>query len=58
MPYVFEDKLPLSNPNDRHYVDKKNFTESLVCVGEDGEIYILSLFKDDYLKIHKLLNTL
>lgn len=57
MPYVFEDKLPLSNPNDRHYVDSKNFTESLVCVGEDGEIYILSLFKDDYLKIHKLLNT-
>ncbi len=26
-------------------------------MGEDGEIYILSLFKDDYLKIHKLLNT-
>ena len=57
MPYKFKDKLPLSSPKYVDYIDPEDFTDSIVHVEDDGEIYIMSLFKDNYLRIHRLLDS-
>lgn len=62
MPYVFEDIQDLSYSNyydftsSESFPNREDFTDSIVCVEDDGQIYILSLFKDKYFRIHKLLN--
>ena len=62
MPYIFEDiqDLRYSNYYDftaqQSFPNREDFTDSIVCVEDDGQIYILSLFKDKYFRIHKLLN--
>lgn len=55
MPYLLTDTLPLSSPNYYDYADAKDFTGSQVHVEDDGQIYILSLFRDKHLRIHRLL---
>ena len=62
MPYTFENTQNLNCTNYYDYTDSqvvtnsKDFTDSIVSVEDDGQIYILSLFQDKYLRIHKLLN--
>lgn len=62
MPYVFENIQDLSYSNyydftaPQSFPNREDFTDSIVCVEDDGQIYILSLFKDKYFRIHKLLN--
>lgn len=56
MPYLLTDTLHLSSPNYYGYADAENFTGSQVHVEDDGQIYILSLFRDKHLRIHKLLH--
>lgn len=62
MPYVFKDIQDLSYSNyydftsSESFPNREDFTDSIVCVEDDGQIYILSLFKDKYFRIHKLLN--
>lgn len=62
MPYIFEDiqDLRYSSYYDfttpQSFPNREDFADSIVCVEDDGQIYILSLFKDKYFRIHKLLN--
>lgn len=55
-PYEFQDTLNLKNPTDDSYVDKENFFGSEVKIGDNGEIYVLNLYKDDMFKIFQLKN--
>ncbi len=55
MPHIFKDAISLWAPEYTEYQNRGDFQESNICVGEDGEIYILSLFKDGYLRINHLL---
>lgn len=54
MPYQFDNKLHLGSPDYTKYVDAMDFTGSEVKVGDDGEIYILNLYRDKKLRIHRL----
>ncbi len=56
MPYIFKDTLSLKNIFDKDYIDEENFFGSEVKIGDDGNIYILNLFRDKKLRIHKLLD--
>ena len=62
MPYIFENTQNLSCSNyydftaTQSFPNRKDFTDSIVCVEDDGQIYILSLFDDKYFRIHKFLN--
>lgn len=62
MPYIFENTQNLSCSNyydftaTQSFPNREDFTDSIVCVEDDGQIYILSLFDDKYFRIHKLLS--
>ncbi len=56
MPYIFDDSLSKFAPLEPTFEkNHKDFFASVVKVGEDGEIYILNIFPDNIVKIHKLL---
>lgn len=55
IPYEFQGSLSLYHPLKKKFNDKENFFGSEIKIGDDGNIYILNIFPNKVLKIHKLL---
>lgn len=55
MPYEFQGSLSKRHLYAKNFDDNEDFWGSAVKVGDDGNIYILNLFPEGKLTIHKLL---